>query len=273
MKTIDIPYTSLLFLLILLIIPLVFFYIYRIRLIKSSTIAVLRMTIQLFLVGIYIRYLFELNNNLINIVWILVMITIASFSVIRSTELDMRKFIIPTFLSLLFGVLIVLFYINGIVINIENIFDAKYLIVIGGMLIGNSLRSNIIGINNFYQGIKRNENRYLYTLSAGATRSEALIPFLRTSLSDALKPTIANMATIGIVFLPGMLTGQILGGSDPLVAVKYQILIMVAIFVSSFISIGLAIVLTVRSSFDGYGILDKSIFKTKNSKKIKQRLA
>ena len=149
MKTIDIPYTSLLFLLVLLIIPLVFFYIYKIRLIKSSAIAVLRMTIQLFLVGIYIKYLFELNNNLINIVWILVMITIASFSVIRSTELDMIKFILPTFLSLLFGVLIVLFYINGIVINIENIFDAKYLIVIGGMIIGNSLRSNIIGVNNF----------------------------------------------------------------------------------------------------------------------------
>jgi putative ABC transport system permease protein len=273
MKTIDIPYTSLLYLLILLIIPLVFFYIYRIKLIKSSAIAVLRMTIQLFLVGIYIIYLFELNNNLINIAWILVMITIASFSVIRSTELDLKKFILPTFLSLLFGVLIILFYVNGIVIDIENIFDAKYLIVIGGMLIGNSLRGNIIGVNNFYQGIKRNENRYLYTLSAGATRTEALIPFFRASISDALKPTIATMATMGIVSLPGMLTGQILGGSDPLVAVKYQIMIMVAIFVSSFITIGLAIVLTVRICFDDYGILDKSIFKVKNSKRIKQKLA
>jgi putative ABC transport system permease protein len=200
------------------------------------------------------------------------MIAVASFTMIKSTELDMRKFILPTFFSLLFGVLIVLFYINGIVINIENIFDAKYLIVFGGMLIGNSLRSNIIGVNDFYQGIKRNENRYLYTLSAGATKSEALIPFFKVSLSNALKPTISNMATIGIVFLPGMLTGQILGGADPLVAVKYQILIMVAIFVSSFISISLAILMTARSCFDGYGILDKSIFKTKNLK-IKQRLA
>ena len=178
----------------------------------------------------------------------------------------------PTFLSLLFGVMIVLLYINGVVINLENIFDAKYLIVIGGMLIGNSLRGNIIGTNNFYQSIKRNENRYLYTLSAGATKSEALIPFFRAGLSDALKPTIANMATIGIVFLPGMMTGQILGGADPLVAVKYQILIMVAIFVSSFICIGLTILLTVKSCFNGYGILDKSIFKAKNTKKLKRKL-
>jgi len=273
MNAIDISYTSLLFLLILLAIPLIFFRIYRIRLLKSSIIAVLRMAVQLFLVGIYIIYLFELSNNLVNILWTLVMITFATFSVIRSTELNLKKFILPTFLSMLFGVMIVLLYINGIVINIENIFDAKYLIVIGGMLIGNSLRSNIIGINNFYQGIKRNENRYLYTLSAGATRSEALIPFFRTSISDALKPTIATMATMGLVFLPGMLAGQILGGSDPLVAVKYQILIMVAIFVSSFITIGLAIVLTVRNCFDGYGLLDKGIFKIKNRKKVKQKLA
>ena len=273
MSTIDISYTSLLFLLLLLIIPIVFFYIYKIKLLKSSLIAVVRMIVQLFLVGIYIQYLFELSNNIVNILWIVVMIVFASFSVIRSAELNLKRFFVPTFLSLLFGVLIVLFYINGVVIKLENIFDAKYLIVIGGMLIGNSLRGNIIGINNFYQSIKRNENRYLYTLSAGATKTEALIPFFRAGLSDALKPTIANMATIGIVFLPGMMTGQILGGADPLVAVKYQILIMVAIFVSSFICIGLTILLTVRSCFNGYGILDKSIFKVKNTKKLKRKLA
>jgi putative ABC transport system permease protein len=69
------------------------------------------------------------------------------------------------------------------------------------------------------------------------------------------------MATIGVVFLPGMMTGQILGGSDPSTAIKYQIAIMLAIFLSVALSVLFTILLTVKSSFNNYGILRRDIFK------------
>jgi putative ABC transport system permease protein len=70
------------------------------------------------------------------------------------------------------------------------------------------------------------------------------------------------MATIGLVSLPGMMTGVILGGADPMTAIKYQIAIMIAIFSGTAITVALAIWLTMKSSFTAYGVLDYQIFKT-----------
>ncbi|NCB44022.1 MAG: ABC transporter permease, partial [Clostridia bacterium] len=70
----------------------------------------------------------------------------------------------------------------------------------------------------------------------GANRSEALRPFMQTALRAGVKPQIATMATLGIVSLPGMMTGQMLGGSTPMTAIQYQIAIMVGIFAVDMIS-------------------------------------
>jgi putative ABC transport system permease protein len=128
------------------------------------------------------------------------------------------------------------------------------------MLLGNSLRGDIIGIDNFYKAIERNKQRRLYALACGATFFESLTPYFKESLTAALQPTIATMATMGIVFLPGMMTGQILGGVSPVLAIKYQIAIMIAIFTATTITVNLTILLTVRTCFDGYGMVRKRIF-------------
>jgi putative ABC transport system permease protein len=69
------------------------------------------------------------------------------------------------------------------------------------------------------------------------------------------------MATIGIVSLPGMMTGIIMGGTDPVVAIKYQIAIMIAIFTGTTITVILGIILTIKRSFTKFGVLDPSVFK------------
>ena len=69
-------------------------------------------------------------------------------------------------------------YINKFVINLDNLLDAPYLIPIAGMLLGNALRGNVTGVGDFYSDIKRNENRYLYSLSIGADMYEAVLPYL-----------------------------------------------------------------------------------------------
>ena len=84
-------------------------------------------------------------------------------------------------------------------------------------------------------------------------RSEALQPFVRQAIVKAFSPAIANMAVMGLVSLPGTMIGQILGGSSPNVAIKYQIMIVVVTMSASMLSLIIAINLSTKQAFDGYG--------------------
>jgi putative ABC transport system permease protein len=267
----DISYLSLFFCFLLLVIPIGISLYFKVKLIKSTLIAVFRMAIQLALIGLFLEYIFKLNNPMVNILWVLIMIVVASFTVIGRSELNLKIFYLPIFISFIISNALVVIYFTSIVIKLDNILEAKYLIAISGMLLGNCLRSNIIGITHFYENIKRDENRYLYNLSLGASKYEVLLPYFSNSISIAMKPTIASMSVIGLVSLPGMMTGQILGGSNPLVAIKYQMAIMIAILVSTGLSVLLTILFTVRSSFNSYGILKDTVFnKNKDNSKPKR---
>jgi putative ABC transport system permease protein len=132
------------------------------------------------------------------------------------------------------------------------------------MVLGNCLRSNVIGINAFYYSLHLNTGRYQFYLASGATRAEALRPFVGEALKKSANPTLATMATVGLVSLPGMMTGQILSGSSPLIAIKYQIMIMVAIFSGTVLSVYLGILFTNRFVFVETDMLDESILKTED---------
>lgn len=261
MHTVDINTLPLIIGFALILIPIAFSWCFKIGIIKKTLIASFRMGIQLMLIGFFLEFLFELNNSLINIAWLMFMILVASVSMIRNSDLKYKILLFPSFLSLSISTLSVVFFFNIVILRLDNIFDAKYLIAIGGMILGNSLKSNIVGVSHFYKSIKRNENKYLYQLSLGATKTEAILPFFREGFKSAVNPFIAGMATFGIVSIPGMMTGQILGGSSPMLAVKYQITIVTAIFVVTAVSVILTILFTARSSFDAYGVLNKGIFK------------
>lgn len=248
---------------ILLLIPLLGVWYYKLGIARSLLISTFRMVIQLVLVGFFLEFVFRLNNWLINLTWFLVMITVAAFSVIKNSDLKQKHFLLPVLLSLVLSNFFVVLYFNYFIVNLDFILDAKYMIAIGGMVLGNSLRSNVVGLGDFFKAIRKDEQLYFYQLSLGATRFEALRSFAKKSFVAAMNPTIATMATMGIVSLPGMMTGQILGGSVPLVAIKYQIAIMIAILASTVLSISLSIFFTVGKSFDKYGILNKSIFAKK----------
>ncbi|WDP87896.1 MAG: ABC transporter permease [Desulfobacter sp.] len=89
---------------------------------------------------------------------------------------------------------------------------------------------------------------------------QAIKPWVRQSIVSALTPTIASMATIGLVSLPGMMTGQILGGSLPIVAIKYQIAIMAAIFYTEFFSVALSLLFSLPKGFNSMNVLNLRIF-------------
>jgi putative ABC transport system permease protein len=245
----------------LLAIPVVLSLFVKLGIIRQLAIATGRMTGQLFLMSILLIYLFRWDNAWLNSAWVIMMIFFACLSALINSKLSFRKFFGPVFLSYFIGAGFVLLFFNKVIVNHENIFTARLLVVIGGMLLGNSLNSTIIGISNYYESIRKEKRRYLYLLSLGATQNEALLPFFRDAMLAALKPFMAGMATMGLVSLPGMMTGQILGGASPETAIKYQIAIMLAIFTAVTISVSLSIYFTSRKAFNAYGVLREDFFK------------
>ncbi len=256
----DIQIVSLVFLGMLIIPVIIIGMMLKLGLTRRILYSTVRMVIQLSFVGIYLQYLFQFNNPYINTIYVLIMITVATFSVVHSAKLKLACLAFPTFTAIVIPQAVMLILFNLLTVGISHVLDAKYLVPIGGMLLGNCLSGNIITLSSFYKNVKKDEKRYLYTLALGASRIQALLPYLRESLLASISPILATMATIGLVSLPGMMTGQILGGSVPLVAIKYQIAIMIAIFVAKFFSSLFAVLFSLSTAFDGYDMLKKKIF-------------
>lgn len=265
---VDIGYLALSFSALLLIFPVGISLIFKLGMVKSWLYSAARMAVQLLLIGFFLEFIFDMNRPSVNIGWFLVMIAAATGTIIYRSNLRVSMLLVPAFVSILAVSGGLLLYFNAVIIRLDSIFDAKYFIAIGGMLLGNSLRGNVVGLTSFYKQIKRNETRFQYALGNGATLMEAIVPYLRDSLKQAFSPLIATMVTTGIVALPGMMTGQILGGSSPVVAVKYQIAIMITIGVALTSSTALTILMTIGIAFSDVGVLRTAIFrKNKKNKK------
>lgn len=255
MATIDISYFNLFVGFGLLAIPLLILWYYRTGLVRSTLLSALRMTVQLLFIGFYLKYLFAWNNPYINIAWVMGMIVIAGQTSLSRTGLPWRVLLLPVSVAFLVSVMLVSGYFLGIVVQLNPIFDARYFIPICGSLLGNMLSANVIALNTYYSGLKRERQLYYYLLGNGASCHEAQIPFIKTALTKSFNPTIANMAVMGLVALPGTMIGQILGGSSPDVSIKYQIMIMLINFSASCLSVIISIKLSARKSFDAYGCL------------------
>ncbi len=245
----------------MLIIPLAVFLWYRIPLFAGTLTAIVRMTLQLLFVGLYLQIVFTLNRFWLTGLWLLVMVCVADMSVVRGCGLRWRRFAVPLFIALLAGTAIPMCYFVGVIVGRSDVFEARFAIPISGMILGNCLRANIIGVKNFYESIRSSEKVFQNTLAQGARMAEATRPYIRDACRAAMAPTVATMATIGLVALPGMMTGVILGGANPMTAIKYQIAIMIAIFSGTAITVTMAIRLTMRNSFTPFGVLDRTVFK------------
>jgi len=255
----QINFITLAFYLLLFIIPFMIFHKLKIKVGRQMIVSVIRMTAQLFMVGFYLKYLFDLNSPVVNVIYIILMLIIANFSILKQSGLAVKTLGVPVFLGTLATVaFITVSFVS--VIELTTLMSARYLIPMVGMLMGNMLRYNIVSLSRFYGELKKRENEYIQNISLGATISEATLPFLREALQAGVAPQIGGLATMGLVSLPGMMTGQILGGSLPMTAVKYQILILTAIFVAGTMSAVLSIVLSRRAAFDKFKRLNHAIY-------------
>ncbi len=261
MEAINISYRAMIILYALITVPVLICFFLKLGNVKQILIAVLRMTVQLAAMGLYLDFLFRFNNVWVNFGWVILMIAIANITVNRNTGLRTARMFLTVMLGLTISAFFVIVIFIFIAIRPEPFYDARYLIPISGMVIGNCMRANTIALERFYASIKKNEREFLTYLLMGATLREAALPYIRESVKSALAPHLATLATLGLVSLPGMMTGQILGGSTPIVAIKYQIGIMIAIFTAITVTTVLNLLLSLKVAFNEYSILKRDIFR------------
>jgi len=255
METLDIELPRMALLYGLCLVPWLLLWLVGLRLSKDIGISILRMSIQLALVGIYLKMLFDLNHPWLNGLWILVMLLVADLSILRRAGLKLRYFVLATFVAIAFSILFSTAYLVVLVIQPAHYYDARYIVPLAGMILGNCLQGNVIALERFYSALRKNENEYATFLMLGASRWEAVRPYFRDAVKAAINPTIAGMATMGLVSLPGMMTGQILGGSEPWLAVKYQIAIMICIFTSTTLACIINLRLSLNTAFNAFDVL------------------
>jgi putative ABC transport system permease protein len=214
-----------------------------------------RAFIQLTLIGYVLKYVFQWNT-----LWVIVPLLLL-MSFIAAREATRRITRIPynpglnTFLSLTASTFVVGIIVVVLIIGPEPWYSAQVMIPIFGMLFGNSMNAVALSLDRMYSEIHANIEEVEQLLSLGATPWEAVVGYIRKAVSAGMMPTINSLMVVGLVSLPGMMTGQILAGMNPQSAVRYQFVVLV--MVASCVAIGclMIVLLSYRKMFDQDGSL------------------
>jgi putative ABC transport system permease protein len=151
--------------------------------------------------------------------------------------------------SLVSGSLVSLLYFLLVVVRISPWYDPRYFIPIAGMIVGNAMTGVSLGVNRLVEGMNSQKHLIEGSLMLGATPKAASRKIINSAFDSAILPTINNMVGMGIVSLPGMMTGQILSGTSPVTAIEYQIAIMLGILGSVSLSVIMLVQLGYKSFF------------------------
>ncbi len=198
--------------------------------------ASLRMLIQLLLIGYVLVYIFETDQPAIIIAVLVVMLTVASWIAIRPFQKKQPHAYLNSLAAISVGGILTLALVSQVVVDVEPWFSPRYVVPLAGMIFASSM--NTVSLAG-----ERLQSEY----DRGTPYTEAR----RISLQASLIPITNSLFAVGLVALPGMMTGQILSGVSPLVAAKYQIVVMTMLFGTSGISAALYLVLANRSRQQG----------------------
>jgi len=218
----------------------------------------LRMTVQLIAMGYVLIYLFEYERLLITLLVLVAMEFFAVHNIYRRVKVPLKKKLRRVIIfSMVTGSTFTLFYFLLVVLNLEPWYQARYFIPIAGMLIGNSMTGISLGVERLLGEMKAKKELIEGALMLGATPKEATRQVVKDTFTSAIMPTVNSMMGMGIVFLPGMMTGQILSGVSPLTAIEYQIAIMLGILGSVSITVFIFIQLGYLTFFNQYSQLEE----------------
>lgn len=193
---------------------------------KSLMIASVRMAVQLLLIGFVLEWLFAQDNVLTIILISLMMTGVAGIAAVNQTKRRFAGIYLNSLISVFASSSIIVGLGMAGIIKVQPWYDPQYLIPMLGMVLGNTLNGISLSLDRFMEGLIGQREQIETLLALGATRLEATQRQVSEACRVGMIPTINSMMIMGLVSLPGMMTGQILAGANPIDAVRYQIVIM-----------------------------------------------
>jgi putative ABC transport system permease protein len=198
--------------------------------------ATLRTVIQLLGVGYILAIIFELKNSIAVLGVLMVMLTIATITARNRIGKKIPQLLPVVFGSIFFSTALTLSYTNLLIIQPETWYEPQYLIPLAGIILGNSMNGAAIAGERLVSSISSSRLEIETHLSLGATPQQAVTAYRKDAVRAGLIPTLNQMMVVGVVTLPGMITGQLLSGVKPLEAASYQILIMLMLAFTNLIT-------------------------------------
>jgi len=213
---------------VLIVLDAVLSLVLRLGLHRQLAWAALRLVVQLVLIGLVLRWVFAIASPLVTLAVVLVMMAIAGREVAARPEQRLGRFgnyavgatavAVATFLTAILAL--------TTAIRPQPWYDPRYAIPLAGIVLGSVLNGASLALDSLLGGVVRERSAIEAQLALGASFSQAMRGLIRGSVRRALLPIINQMSAAGVVTLPGIMTGQILAGMDPLEAAKYQILLI-----------------------------------------------
>lgn len=227
---------------------------------RSLWIATARTYAQLLALGLVLGWVFDIRSPWLVLGIMLLMLSVAAGTVMRRVPDAPSGSLTRAFLSMALTAFTITFVVTGLVVRVEPWYLPRYVIPIAGMIIGNSMSGMALALERVFSDLDKREGEILALTALGATPWEAARDSVRSALRAGMIPGINTLSAVGIVFIPGMMAGQVLAGADPMVAAPYQIVVMLMIATSDVLGSTAAVMLTYRRRFTRDGVfLERSM--------------
>ncbi len=204
---------------------------------KEIGLATFRMISQLLIIGYFLTYIFKNDNSIVGFLIVLFMISVSSFIALRNINGRNMDTYIKFFISIAIGGSLNLVLVLFFVLDLHPAYQPRFIIPLAGMIYATSMNAISLGAERFENEIKTKD--YI--------RARAI------SFKASLIPQVNAFLAVGLVSLPGMMTGQILSGVDPIIAVRYQIVVMAMVLGSA----GMSVMIYLFLQGKNYAIQDK----------------
>jgi len=214
---------------------------------------------QLYLMGFILKHIFTIQQWYLVLAVFTAMIVFAAYVAKGRVKNPGVGIYLPTLTSMLLSYIVVTVIVTSVIVKAQPWHNPVYFIPLGGMVIGNSISAIAIALERLLDELRGKRDEIELRLCLGATAEQASEVMLRNAVRAGMIPSITAMMGVGVVWIPGMMTGQLLAGAEPMVAVKYQIVVMIMLVGSTAIGSVLAVLFTRRRCFaaDGRLILKK----------------
>ena len=212
--------------------------------------ASIRMVAQLLLIGLVLEWAFASKSWEMVLLLGSVMVVVAGLAAVQRTSRRSPGLRLSSVIAAWSSSWLVLAIALAAIIPVTPWYDARYTIPLLGMILGNALSGISLGLDRFGGDLATQRGQVETLLALGATRWEAARPSIQRAIKTGMVPTLNLMSVAGIVSLPGMMTGQLMAGVDPVEAVKYQIVLLFLVAAASALGTVIAVLLTYRRLFN-----------------------